>query len=75
MTGGHAEPALYSVPLLFREVLMGRMTRDLLKSDTGVTTIEYAIIASLLAMGLVVSLSNIGDRLAGLYRTVVGLFP
>ena len=54
---------------------MNRLTLDLLKSDKGVTTIEYAIIASLLAMGIVVSLSNIGDKLAGFYRSVVKVFP
>jgi Flp pilus assembly pilin Flp len=54
---------------------MDRGTRDLVKSDSGVTTIEYAIIASLIAMGLVVSLSNIGDRMAQFYRSVVRIFP
>jgi Flp pilus assembly pilin Flp len=54
---------------------MHSVTLELLRSDKGVTTIEYAIIASLLAMGIVVSLSNIGGKLAGFYQTVVGIFP
>jgi pilus assembly protein Flp/PilA len=62
-------------PSISRGIGMKRLAVDLLQSEKGVTTIEYAIIASLLAMGIVVSLSNVGNKLAALYQSVANLFP
>ncbi len=54
---------------------MDGMAVELLTEEKGVTTIEYAIIASLIAMALVISLTNIGDKLATFYQSVVNVFP
>ena len=46
-----------------------------LRSDSAVTSIEYAIIASLLSIVIIVAVTTVGENLLGLYETVVSAFP
>jgi len=46
-----------------------------LSGEEGTTSIEYAIIASLLAVAVVVSVSSIGINLTGLFQSVIDNYP
>jgi pilus assembly protein Flp/PilA len=42
------------------------------RSDQGVTTIEYALIAGLIAVVIIVAVASMGDQVKGLYTYVAG---
>jgi pilus assembly protein Flp/PilA len=44
----------------------------LLKDETGATAIEYGLIASLIAVVIIVGVSLVGTHLNGLFSTVSG---
>ncbi len=44
-------------------------------SGNGVTSIEYAIIAGLIAMVIVIAVTDLGNGVNGLYQSVVNSFP
>jgi pilus assembly protein Flp/PilA len=46
-----------------------------IKSDKGVTLIEYAVIASLIALVVVGALASIGGTLTGFFQSVLNGFP
>lgn len=46
-----------------------------LKSENGVTSIEYALIAGLIAVVIVVAVTSIGTKLNTTYTTVSKGFP
>jgi pilus assembly protein Flp/PilA len=46
------------------------MIKNFLKEDSGVTAIEYALIASLIAMVIVASVTLIGTSLSPTFNTV-----
>ena len=43
--------------------------------DGGVTSIEYALIASLVAMAIVGAVTTIGTQVQGLYQKVADAYP
>ncbi|MCE2951707.1 MAG: Flp family type IVb pilin [Alphaproteobacteria bacterium] len=43
---------------------------NLIKDDSGATSIEYAILASLVAVIIVVAVSSIGNTLEGIFTNV-----
>lgn len=45
--------------------------RDALRDETGATAIEYGLIASLVAVAIVVALTSLGGGLSTLFTTVV----
>jgi pilus assembly protein Flp/PilA len=47
----------------------------LFDSEEGVTSIEYALIASLIAMVIVVTVTALGSTVKDLYQSVVSAFP
>jgi len=47
--------------------------RPFLDSDDGATSIEYALIAAFVGLGLVVPLTELGPELAGIF-TQIGTF-
>jgi pilus assembly protein Flp/PilA len=49
-----------------------RSLRTFWGSDEGATAIEYALIASLIAIALVVALTNLGGQLSGEFSEVSG---
>jgi pilus assembly protein Flp/PilA len=46
-----------------------------LKSDDGVTAIEYALVGSLIAMAIVVTVAALGGQVKILYESVARAFP
>ncbi|MBP1750938.1 MAG: Flp/Fap pilin component [Deltaproteobacteria bacterium] len=46
-----------------------------LKSDDGVTAIEYALVGSLIAMAIVVVVAALGGQVKTLYQSVARSFP
>lgn len=46
-----------------------------LRCDRGVTAIEYAIIAALIALVIIGSVTILGQKTLTLYQAVVGAFP
>lgn len=53
---------------------MGRI-KIFLKDQGGATAIEYAIMASLIAAVVVISVGTMGGKVKGLFQTVADLFP
>lgn len=47
-----------------------RVLRVLLQDESGVTSIEYALLGSLIAMAIVTSVTLLGVNLKGLYEMV-----
>jgi Flp pilus assembly pilin Flp len=54
---------------------MKKLAIHFLLSDDGVTSIEYALIASLIVAAIVSTLPLIGTAVAGMIRSVVDGFP
>lgn len=52
-----------------------RVLRGLPPDETGVTSIEYALLASLIAMACIVAVGVLGANLDALYFTVCKAFP
>jgi pilus assembly protein Flp/PilA len=44
------------------------------KDESGATAIEYALIAAIISVAIVASLSNVGTALQGLFNSVVSGF-
>ncbi|MFO8023034.1 MAG: Flp family type IVb pilin [Perlabentimonas sp.] len=47
----------------------------LFREDDGVTSIEYALIAVLIAIAIVVTLDQVGVTVSGFYQSVADAFP
>jgi len=45
-------------------------TRRFLRDEEGVTAIEYGLIAALIAVGIIASVTVVGDRLCATFNTV-----
>lgn len=52
-----------------------RMARNILVKEDGVTAIEYALIAMLIALAIVVGVTAVGTNLLSLFQRVVDGFP
>jgi pilus assembly protein Flp/PilA len=57
----------------FRESLVAALWR-LSKKDAGVTALEYAFIAGLVAIVVVTAVSTLGTNLSGLFNSVLSGF-
>ncbi|MSP60037.1 MAG: Flp family type IVb pilin [Myxococcales bacterium] len=49
--------------------------RRLLEGDEGVTSIEYVLIASLVAVAIVAAVATLGGKVAGSFNKVEKSFP
>ncbi len=49
---------------------MKYFTIDFIKNESGATAIEYALIASLIAVFLVAALASLGGRISGVFSEV-----
>ena len=54
---------------------MGCKMFEQIKSGKGAAALEYAVIASLIALGIVVSISVLGDTVRAFYESVAARFP
>jgi pilus assembly protein Flp/PilA len=57
-----------------REATMSRIL-NFIRNDSGVTAIEYALMASLIAMAIAVSVGLLGQAVASLFSKVVDNWP
>jgi pilus assembly protein Flp/PilA len=51
------------------------LANDLFKNDNGATAIEYALIASLIAVVIVISVTILGNNVIKLYNSVLAGYP
>ncbi len=49
---------------------LNRAVREFVRDESGVTSIEYALIGSLIAVAIVLSVANLGAAVQGLYELV-----
>ena len=49
--------------------------KTFLNDQTGVTSIEYALIASLVAVVIAMSVTTLGTKVQGLYQKVADAYP
>lgn len=70
--GGHdkdLEAAMSHAPVTMLSKL-NRAVREFVRDESGVTSIEYALIGSLIAVAIVLSVANLGAAVQGLYELV-----
>ena len=60
---------------LSRKELNMRTIIKLLKQEKGATSIEYSLIASLIAMAIVGTVTTVGGAVLGLFELVANSFP
>ena len=46
---------------------------DFFQNDSGATAIEYALIASLIAVFIIAALTNLGSRISGVFSEVAAV--
>ena len=51
------------------------MSRNFLKDESGATAIEYGLIASIVSVGMLVGLTDLGAAVVATYNLVAGSFP
>ena len=51
------------------------VTLNLIRDRSGATAIEYALIASLIAVAAIVAMRGLGGKLLGLYTNVANALP
>ncbi len=54
---------------------MSKLQRRFVRSIMGTTSIEYALIAMSVALGIVLTVGGVGGNLSGAYNSIVALFP
>lgn len=54
--------------MVFRS--LGRVCRDFVRARSGATGIEYGLLAALLAVAIIASISAVGDNTVSMYQTV-----
>ena len=54
---------------------MKKLVHDFVLEDDGATSIEYALISSLIVAAIVSTVPLIGSAVAGLFQSVVNAFP
>lgn len=52
-----------------------KQVMDFIKDEDGVTAIEYGLIAGLIAVGIIVSVTALRDKLIGVFNTIVAALP
>jgi pilus assembly protein Flp/PilA len=58
-----------TAPGTWKEIMTDRI-KGFLASESGATAIEYALIASLIAIAIITALTNLGTRLSTTFREV-----
>ena len=53
----------FGVSIRLKVLVMNKILRDFLADDTGATAVEYSLIASLIAVTMIVTLSTVGRNL------------
>jgi Flp pilus assembly pilin Flp len=61
---------LDSVQLLERKIAMSRILRGLLRDESGVTSIEYGLICSVMGLVIVTSLRGVSMGLNNTFNTI-----
>ena len=56
--------------LLNRRNLLGRLLANFVKHESGVTAIEYALIAALIAVAAIAAFTLVGTNLSSLFSTI-----
>ena len=51
---------------------MGTVLTNLVKDETGVTAIEYGLIAALIAVVIIAAVTTLGTNLSTLFSTIAG---
>ncbi|MGE8365846.1 Flp family type IVb pilin [Cupriavidus sp.] len=51
------------------------LVNNFLREDRAVTAIEYALIASLIAVFIIAAVSSVGQSLLGLFQSIAADFP
>ena len=69
MNGNDSEKEMLNAPAS-KLSKFGRIVAAFASSESGVTSIEYALIGSLIAVVIVVSVGNVGAAVQGLYELV-----
>lgn len=59
---------------MFLEMIMALPIAAFLKKESGTTSIEYSLIATLIGVVIVVSLTTLGTNVKSLFTTVVSAF-
>jgi pilus assembly protein Flp/PilA len=54
---------------------MNALVKRLIRDDEGVTAIEYGVIAGLIIVVLVVTLTGLGQRLRSMYQSITSSLP
>ena len=54
---------------------MKNLMQRLLKEEKAATAIEYGLIAGLIAVSLVVTLTSVGTKLKGLFQLIIDSLP
>jgi pilus assembly protein Flp/PilA len=54
---------------------MNQLIKRLLKEEQAATAIEYGLIAGLIAVSLVITLTNVGTKLKGLFQLIIDNLP
>ena len=52
-----------------------KLLTDFLHEESGATAIEYALVASLLSLGIVLGATQVGLDLANVFNAVEAVFP
>ena len=60
-----------TTPGLWKEIMTDRINA-FVANESGATAIEYALIASLIAIAIITALTNLGTRLSSTFREVSG---
>jgi pilus assembly protein Flp/PilA len=55
--------------------LLELLPSRILRSEKGATSIEYALIASLIFLAIVVAVTGLGAKITGMYQTIVNRLP
>jgi pilus assembly protein Flp/PilA len=62
-------PRKLALPRLTKELCMRRLT-EILRCENGANAIEYALVASLIAIAAVAAFENLGNRIDTMYNNV-----
>ena len=55
------------------EVMQMTLIRTFLHDEDGATAIEYALIASLIAVVIITAVTTVGTKVAGVFTTIAGV--
>ena len=68
----------YLIDFHVKELQMNKLVlaaKQFWKDESGVTAIEYGLIAALIAVAIAATLGPLGTEIAGLFTTIAGAIP